>query len=90
MPTDGARQCIGYEANCIGDVQRASSFSAVLMPLWQGRDANDAALNSTEDMDNNRIAGDCSTLPWPRLRRQLRPQQLHSTPADTRADALAC
>jgi hypothetical protein len=32
MPTDGARQCIGYEANCIGDVQRASSFSAVLMP----------------------------------------------------------
>jgi len=31
-PTDGAQQCIGYEANCIGDVKRASSFLAELMP----------------------------------------------------------
>ncbi|MCG2633201.1 hypothetical protein L6654_42570 [Bradyrhizobium sp. WYCCWR 13023] len=30
-PTDGAQQCTGYEANCIGDIQRASSFSARLM-----------------------------------------------------------
>ena len=54
-----------------------------------GHQVGGVALNSTADMDNNRIAGDCSTLQWPLLRRQLRLQRLHSTRADTRADALA-
>ena len=60
-PTDGARQCIAYEANCVGDGQRASSFAAVPMPT--AVTANDAALNSTADTDSNRSVGRNSMLP---------------------------